>query len=87
MWEISIKLGLGKLSLQSPFRDLQAVLEQLAISILPVSFADTERYLELPFHHRDPFDRMLIAQTINNSLIVVSADTDFDAYPVQRLWT
>ncbi|MBW4622422.1 MAG: type II toxin-antitoxin system VapC family toxin [Cyanosarcina radialis HA8281-LM2] len=86
LWELAIKLGLGKLSLQSSFHDLQAVLEQLLIKILPISFADTERYLNLPLHHRDPFDRILVAQAINNSLAIVSADVAFDAYPIQRVW-
>ncbi|MDE5122036.1 MAG: hypothetical protein O4965_18965 [Trichodesmium sp. St19_bin1] len=40
----------------------------------------------LPLHHRDPFDRMLIAQAMNRSLVLISRDTKFDAYPIQRLW-
>lgn len=86
LWELAIKMGLGKLSLKVSFHELQAVLDQLLIKILPISFADTESYLALPLHHRDPFDRILIAQAVNNSLAIVSADTAFDAYPVQRLW-
>jgi PIN domain nuclease of toxin-antitoxin system len=86
-WEIAIKLGLGKLTLQTSFHELESVLEQLFIKILPISFTDTDRYLDLPLHHRDPFDRILIAQAINNSLMVVSADPAFDAYSIQRLWT
>jgi PIN domain nuclease of toxin-antitoxin system len=86
LWEISIKVGLGKLRLQNSFSDLEAVLKRLKIEILPITFSDTECYLNLPLHHRDPFDRMLIAQAINHSLIVVSCDVAFDAYPIQRLW-
>ncbi|NEQ18053.1 MAG: type II toxin-antitoxin system VapC family toxin, partial [Moorea sp. SIO3E2] len=40
----------------------------------------------LPLHHRDPFDRMLIAQAMNRSLVLISRDNKFDAYPIQRLW-
>lgn len=87
LWEIAIKLGLGKLQLQNPFHELQEVAEQLNIKILLISFADTECYLGLPLHHRDPFDRMLIAQAINYSLVLVSQDTAFDAYSIQRVWS
>jgi PIN domain nuclease of toxin-antitoxin system len=85
-WEISIKLGLGKLQIQRPFSDLETDLAQLNITTLSIIFADTETYLSLPLHHRDPFDRILIAQAINHSLPIVSRDGQFDAYPVQRLW-
>jgi PIN domain nuclease of toxin-antitoxin system len=86
LWELAIKLGLGKLSLQSSFHELQTVLEQLLIEILPISFVDTECYLSLPLHHRDPFDRILISQAINRSFVIVSSDAAFDAYPIHRVW-
>lgn len=86
LWEIAIKQGLGKLQLQRPFRDLEPALSQLSIRILPIAFADTEAYLTLPLHHRDPFDRMLVSQAINHSLRLVSQDTQLDAYPIERLW-
>ena len=54
LWEISIKLGLGKLSLQNSFSELEAVLKRLKIEVLPITFSDTESYLNLPLHHRDP---------------------------------
>lgn len=86
LWELAIKLGIGKLKLQNSFHELETILEQLSIRVLPITFADTEFYLSLPLHHRDPFDRMLIAQAINHSLSIVSADAVFDAYPIQRIW-
>jgi PIN domain nuclease of toxin-antitoxin system len=46
----------------------------------------TERYLNLPLHHRDPFDRILVAQAMNHSLVLISRDRAFDAYPIQRVW-
>jgi PIN domain nuclease of toxin-antitoxin system len=58
----------------------------LGIDIAPITFADTETYLSLPLHHRDPFDRILVAQAINRNLILVSRDTLLDAYPIQRQW-
>jgi PIN domain nuclease of toxin-antitoxin system len=87
LWEISIKLGLGKLSLQNSFSELEEVLQQLKIEVLPITFSDTECYLNLPLHHRDPFDRILVAQAINHSLVLVSRDVAFDAYDLQRLWS
>jgi PIN domain nuclease of toxin-antitoxin system len=86
LWEIAIKVGKGKLILDNSFDELQEILGQLKIKNLPVTFADTNIYIDLPSHHGDPFDRMLIAQAMNHSLIVVSRDSAFDAYPIQRLW-
>jgi PIN domain nuclease of toxin-antitoxin system len=86
LWEIAIKQGLGKLQLQRPFQDLEPALAQLNIQILSITFSDTETYLSLPLHHRDPFDRILVAQAINRTLILVSRDAHLDAYPIQRLW-
>jgi PIN domain nuclease of toxin-antitoxin system len=85
-WEIAIKLGLEKLQLHKPFSDLEADLRQLNIQTLLISFADTETYLSLPLHHRDPFDRILVAQAINHSLTLISQNGQLDAYPIQRLW-
>ncbi|MEO1300171.1 MAG: type II toxin-antitoxin system VapC family toxin [Cyanobacteria bacterium J06636_16] len=87
LWEMAIKLNLGKLHLEVPFSDLQELLEQFLIETLPISFVDTENYLSLPLHHRDPFDRILVAQAITNSLSILSADTAFDSYSIHRVWT
>lgn len=86
LWEIAIKLNLGKLSLQRNYKTIEAELESSDILLLPISFIDTLQIRHLPLYHRDPFDRMLIAQAINRSLIVISWDTKFDAYPIQRRW-
>ncbi|MFM7448854.1 MAG: type II toxin-antitoxin system VapC family toxin [Leptolyngbyaceae cyanobacterium] len=86
LWEIAIKLGLGKLKLDNPFHELETLLERLSVEMLPIAFADTETYLSLPLHHRDPFDRILIAQAINRSLSIITADPAFDAYAIERVW-
>lgn len=86
LWEIGIKLSINKLSLEFEFSELPTILEQLEISVLPLTFNDIQRYISLPLHHRDPFDRMLIAQAIEKSLQITSADAAFDAYPIQRIW-
>lgn len=86
IWEIAIKIGIGKLKVEFDFKDLPQILLQLNIEILPITFADTEIYIGLPLHHRDPFDRILIAQAINYKLAIIDCDVAFDAYPVQRIW-
>ena len=64
LWEIAIKLGLNKLEIQRPFENLEADLQRLDIKILPIAFAELNVYRSLPLHHRDPFDRILIAQSL-----------------------
>ncbi len=86
LWEIAIKLSIGKLSLRSNYESIEASLEPAGIILLPISFADTVRIMNLPLYHRDPFDRILIAQAINNSLTLVSCDAAFTAYPIQLRW-
>jgi PIN domain nuclease of toxin-antitoxin system len=86
-WEMAIKVSLGKLNLSSPFESL--IPEQLAsnaIDVLPIIFAHTARVAMLPFHHRDPFDRLLIAQSLVERMPLVSNEALFDAYGVQRVW-
>ena len=87
LWEISIKLGLGKLRLQNSFSELEVVLQQLKIEVLLITFSDTECYLNLPLHHRDPFDCILVTQAMNHSLVLISRDLAFDAYDLQRVWS
>ena len=86
LWEMAIKLNLGKLSLQRSYETIGQELESSDILLLPISFMDTLQIYHLPLHHRDRFDRMLIAQAINKSLILISRDTQFDAYSIQRIW-
>jgi PIN domain nuclease of toxin-antitoxin system len=86
LWEIVIKINIGKLKIDYEVEEIYELLEQLKIEVISISSSDLAEYLNLPLHHRDPFDRLLIAQAINRSLILVSADEVFSAYPVQRLW-
>lgn len=87
LWEIAIKLNIGKLTLQGAFEDIEPQLIASGITILPVTFTDTLQFRYLPLHHRDPFDRILVAQAINNCLVVISRDPAFDAYSIQRIWS
>jgi PIN domain nuclease of toxin-antitoxin system len=88
LWEIAIKINIGKLQIHRPIEDLSKELQYINIQILPIIDKDIELYsaLTFPSNHRDPFDRMLIVQAINHSLILISRDVKFDAYPIQRLW-
>lgn len=89
-WEISIKNSLGKLRLDVPYVSLLEAALKNGFEILPVSFAHTSIINELPFHHRDPFDRMLIAQAIAENLDIIGVDAIFDTYltdrQIKRIW-
>ena len=87
IWELSIKIGLGKLSLSLPYRRwMERAIADLNLDILPVTVEYAERQASLPPHHKDPFDRMMIAQALIENIPVVSADAAFDPYGVIRLW-
>lgn len=86
LWEIAIKSGLSKLELQRPFENLEADLQRLDIKILPIAFAELDIYRSLPLHHRDPFDRILIAQSIGNSLTIITRDSLFEPYSIRVMW-
>lgn len=87
LWEIGIKLSIGKLTLSAPFDVL--IPQQLTLNgfeLLNIEMGHAAAVAALPFHHRDPFDRLLIAQAAVEHMSLVSVDTMFDAYPVARLW-
>lgn len=86
-WEMAIKMAMGRLKLPG---DLDRFLpEQLAgngFQALPITVKHVSRVAALPFHHRDPFDRLLVAQALEEGLAVVSADKSFSKYKVRRIW-
>ncbi len=81
--EIAIKRSLGKLEAPS---DLLATVEAAGFIPLTVDFLTAERLASLPFHHRDPFDRLLIAQALVEEVVVVTRDPAFAPYEVETLW-
>jgi PIN domain nuclease of toxin-antitoxin system len=86
-WEMAIKLSLGKLRLPSAIeRFIPEQLAANAIRQLAIDFRHVARVGALPFHHRDPFDRLLAAQALEERCGVVSADPMFQRYGVKRIW-
>ena len=86
-WEISIKISLGKYSLNAPYSEfMQRAIDGNGLRHLPLSPAHTERVTTLPFHHRDPFDRLLIAQALDENMSIVGNDPEFAAYGVPIIW-
>jgi len=86
-WEMAIKQSLGKLELRAPIE--RFVPEHLAanrIRLLEIDLDDVARVASLPFHHRDPFDRLLVAQALGRDLRVVSVDPVFATYGARRVW-
>ena len=86
LWEISIKISLNKLTLHTSFDKFKAAIELNNIKILGITFEDTLTVSTLPFIHKDPFDRLLISQAINNDFTLISRDEYFKDYDVKLLW-
>lgn len=87
LWEMAIKIKIGKLHLPAPMK--QFVADQLpknGITILPIELPHVIAVADLPLHHNDPFDRLIIAQALVENHAIISVDNRFDEYGVQRLW-
>ncbi|MFT5240536.1 MAG: PIN domain nuclease of toxin-antitoxin system [Kiritimatiellia bacterium] len=86
-WEMAIKISIDKLRVPYDLEtDLPRLLAESSISTLEPSFTDFETITTLPFHHRDPFDRLLIAQAKNHKRTLISRDKALDPYDIKRLW-
>ena len=86
-WEVAIKFSTQKSLLHVPFSAfVQGAIYDNGFAILSIEPRHCERLISLPFHHKDPFDRLLIAQALAEGIPIVSADATFDAYGVTRLW-
>jgi PIN domain nuclease of toxin-antitoxin system len=88
-WELAIKISIGKLTVQQPFEDfLDACESRYRFQLLPITARHTVQVSTLPFpqNHRDPFDRLIVAQALVEQMTVVSGDVQLDAYGVSRLW-
>ena len=87
LWEIAIKISLGRLHLEQPFQLLiPEQMEKNGFALLPLRISHMAKLTVLPFHHRDPFDRCLAAQCLTENFSLISIDALFDNYDVPRLW-
>jgi PIN domain nuclease of toxin-antitoxin system len=87
LWEMGLKISLGRLELAQPFEELiPAQMRMNGFGLLPLRISHIAKIVSLPFHHRDPFDRLLVGQCLVESLSLVSVDPAFDKYSVRRLW-
>lgn len=87
IWEMAIKQSTGKLSFGLPFKVF--ITQQLSLNkfnLLEITIDHIAVVAALPFYNRDPFDRLLIAQALVEQIPILSADSAFDAYPINRLW-
>jgi PIN domain nuclease of toxin-antitoxin system len=87
VWELAIKIGQKKLALSVPYRQwMDRAIADLELTLLPITVEYAEKQAGLPSHHKDPFDRLIIAQALVDGIPVVCADPAFDAYGVTRIW-
>jgi len=87
VWEIAIKVSIGKFTLADPYDVfMNQAISTTGLTILPIEVRHAATLAALPRHHRDPFDRMLVAQALVETMPLVSTDAVFDAYGVNRLW-
>lgn len=87
-WEIAIKVSLGKYKLRRDLGEfMESHLADSNLTILHITPRHAAELAKLPFHHRDPFDRMLIAQAVAEDIPLISADATFDLYSVRRVWS
>ncbi|MDP2832536.1 MAG: type II toxin-antitoxin system VapC family toxin [Pseudomonadota bacterium] len=86
-WEIAIKISIGKYKLTEDFEAFfSREIRNNGFLVLPIEIRHTAALSKLPFHHRDPFDRLIIAQSQAEGILLISSDTLFDHYGVRRLW-
>lgn len=87
IWEICIKVSIGKLKVGLAFTELvEREVYGNAIEILKILPEHLDELVKLPFHHKDPFDRLMIAQSLVEEMTLVSKDVTFQSYPIKLLW-
>lgn len=87
LWEIAIKVQLGKLRLHAPFEEIVAqVFAQQRLRVLAITSPHLCQLVALPLLHRDPFDRLLVSQALADGMVIVGHDTAMDGYGVHRMW-
>ena len=87
LWEMAIKVSIGKLEMLEDFDQfIPEKLEENEIEILHIRLAHLSEMMKLPFHHRDPVDRLIIAQSVSENIQVIARDGIFKKYPVDIIW-
>jgi PIN domain nuclease of toxin-antitoxin system len=87
IWEMAIMLSLGKLKMSMPLEGpFERLLARNGFRLIPVEYAHAARVAALPWHHRDPFDRLLVAQAMVEGMALLSHDGQLDAYGIKRIW-
>jgi len=86
VWEIQIKLQINKLALDMPLADILTLQQQNGLQLLPITVSHILELQNLPLHHKDPFDRLLIAQAKVENAVLLSKDAKFEPYPITTLW-
>lgn len=87
IWEISLKSAINKIALQFPLPEFVSLLtSKHSLQLLPITLEHIYHVNHLPLHHRDPFDRLLIAQSLEQKIDIVSSDAMLDFYDVKRSW-
>ncbi len=80
------KISINKLEMKTSFEKLNQLIWQNSFELIPICFEHTMELLKLPFHHKDPFDRIIISQAIVENLTIISKDNNFTFYEIDCLW-
>ncbi|MFQ3598368.1 MAG: type II toxin-antitoxin system VapC family toxin [Chloroherpetonaceae bacterium] len=87
VWEMTIKVSIGKLQLQTSIEEMiEKSLAENAIRLLDIKLSHLKTLQSLPYYHRDPFDRLIVAQALSQGLPIVSSDANLNLYGVTRIW-
>ena len=86
IWEMGIKISLNKLELRGNLAQVAQFMAENSIELLPITFGHVQQLATLPFHHRDPFDRIIIAQALIEQLVLVTKDAVFGQYKAATVW-
>jgi PIN domain nuclease of toxin-antitoxin system len=86
LWEISIKISLNKINLKISFEKFFRLIEDNGFKVLPITFEHTLQVSKLIFHHKDPFDRLIISQAIVEDVPIITSDEIFNSYKIKCIW-
>ena len=85
-WEIAIKCGLGRLRIDAPLAAFMAARVEEGFRVLSIDMQHLPALATLPFHHRDPFDRLIVCQAMAENMAICTGDTHFRPYPIRLVW-